>query len=266
MWASALAIVEQRRAGVPQARWMLPDPHDDRTAELYGLYEPIVHRAHGAAPWVIAHLGQSLDGFIATHTGDSHFVTGPQNLDHLHRLRALCDAVIVGAGTVVADAPRLTTRRVPGRHATRVLIDPGLRLPPGSHVLQNRDAPTLWLCDTRWHDQRLTSAVAARVIAIPGLLGTDGALDAAAALRALAALDLRVLFVEGGGVTVSRFLQQGLLDRLHLAVAPVLIGEGRRGLRLPASGAMADCLRPRGRIVLMGDDVLWDFALADATP
>ena len=177
----------------------------------------------------------------------------------------MCDAVIVGAGTVAADDPLLTTRRVPGRDATRVVLDPTLRLPPASHVLQNSDAPTLWLCDARCHDQRLSSAVAARVLAIPGLLGADGVLDAAAALWALAALGLRVLFVEGGGVTVSRFLQQGLLDRLHLAVAPVLIGDGRRGLRLPASGTMADCLRPRGRVVHMGDDVLWDFALAGAT-
>jgi len=265
MWASALGIVEQRRAGVSVDHWVLPEPHDDRTAALFALYEPIVHRAPAAPPWVIAHLGQSLDGFIATHSGDSRFVTGPQNLDHLHRLRALCDAVIVGAGTVAADDPLLTTRRVPGRDATRVVLDPTLRLPPASRVLQNNDAPTLWLCDARCHDQRLSSAVAARVLAIPGLLGADGVLDAAAALWALAALGLRVLFVEGGGVTVSRFLQQGLLDRLHLAVAPVLIGDGRRGLRLPASGAMADCLRPRGRVVHMGDDVLWDFALAGAT-
>jgi riboflavin biosynthesis pyrimidine reductase len=82
--------------------------------------------------------------------------------------------------------------------------------------------------------------------------------------RVLVAQGLRVLFVEGGGVTVSRFLAQGLLDRLHVALAPVLIGEGRRGVHLPASGRMADCLRPAGRVVRLGEDMLWDFDLSGA--
>ena len=85
--------------------------------------------------------------------------------------------------------------------------------------------------------------------------------DVARAFRALAARGLRVLLVEGGGVTVSRCLQAGLLDRLHLVIAPVIIGTGRRGLQLPSPVRMADCLRPAAQRYPLGDDVLWDLAL-----
>jgi riboflavin biosynthesis pyrimidine reductase len=75
-----------------------------------------------------------------------------------------------------------------------------------------------------------------------------------------------VLFVEGGGVTVSRFIAQGCLDRLHLSVAPVIIGAGRPGLQLPRSAAMRDCMRPSGRTFRMGVDVLWDLDLRAVQP
>jgi diaminohydroxyphosphoribosylaminopyrimidine deaminase / 5-amino-6-(5-phosphoribosylamino)uracil reductase len=262
LWSAALEIAAARRAGRTAGPWLRPSQGlDEHDADLFALYEPLVERGPASPPWVIAHLGQSLDGFIATHNGDSRFVTGPHDLDHMHRLRALCDAVIVGAGTVVADDPLLTTRRVPGCHATRVVLDPMLSVPVTARVLQSGDAPTLWLCDERWHDPALARQVAARVLPLPGLVGDDGLFDAHVARRALVAQGLRLLFVEGGGVTVSRFLAQGLLDRLHLALAPVLIGEGRRGVRLSARSTMADGLRPGGRTVRLGEDVLWDFAL-----
>src|ERR1700722_4064887 len=100
------------------------DPHRD----LLDLYLPI-SSATVARPITIGHLGQSLDGFIATASGDSCYVTGPENILHLHRLRALCDVVVVGAGTVAADNPRLTTRLVPGGNPVRVILDPECRLP-----------------------------------------------------------------------------------------------------------------------------------------
>lgn len=268
LWDEALRLAELRRASAPPGPWTLPDALalevglEAADAELAALYRPLVLRPPMAEPWVIAHLGQSLDGFIATHNGDSRFVTGAQDFDHMHRLRALADAVIVGAGTVAIDDPLLTTRRVPGRNPTRVVLDPMQRVPVRARVLRDADAPTLWLVDERWHDAAAAQRVQARLLAVPGLLGDDGALDARAAMPALVVQGLRVLFVEGGGVTVSRFLEQGLVDRLHLALAPVLIGEGRRGVRLPASGTMADCLRPGGRVVRLGEDMLWDFDLA----
>lgn len=283
LWPLLLQIVQRRRSGERPGsalQWAVPDapdgtslrwaagsgwflagdwPHD--TLTLFNLYKPLLDVAAGGAPWVIGQLGQSLDGCVATHDGDSRFVTGTDNLFHLHRLRALCDAVIVGAGTVAADNPQLTTRRVPGGHPVRVVLDPGLRVSRDARVFHDGQAPTLWLCDARCSPRAESFIGADSVLGVPGLIDADGRLSARAAVSALHARGLQVLFVEGGGVTVSRFLHQGCLDRLHLAVAPVLVGSGRAGLQLPGFGAMRDCPRPPCKRLAMGDDVLWDLDL-----
>ena len=86
---------------------------------------------------VVAQIGQSLDGRVATETGHSHYINGPAGLAHLHRLRALVDAVVVGVGTALADDPQLTVRRVSGPHPARVVIDARGRLPGGAKLLAN---------------------------------------------------------------------------------------------------------------------------------
>ena len=86
----------------PETGWTVRFPATDPRTAFFDLYLPLVN-ASPARPITVGHLGQSLDGFIATPSGDSQFVTGEENLVHLHRMRALCDAVVVGAGTVAAD-------------------------------------------------------------------------------------------------------------------------------------------------------------------
>ena len=257
-----------------QAGWTVEGQCSAESADLFALYKPMLDARHrhlqsnSAEPWLVAQLGQSLDGFVATTTGDSYYVTGPESLVHLHRLRALCDAVLVGAGTVAIDNPQLTTRRVPGDNAVRVVLDPGARLDGTAGVFTDGQAPTLWLCDAGSANlarSRLAQQQArAEVVGVPGLLDANGEPSAAAARAAVDALaqrGLRLLFVEGGGMTVSRFYRASLLDRLHLVVAPVLIGEGRRGLQAPARPVMADCPRPPVRRLTLGDDLLWDLDL-----
>jgi diaminohydroxyphosphoribosylaminopyrimidine deaminase/5-amino-6-(5-phosphoribosylamino)uracil reductase len=256
----------------PGSGWCIQGPVSARSAALFDLYKPLLdaRAAQPGTPWVVAQMGQSLDGFVATATGDSYYVNGPHSLVHLHRLRALCDAVLVGAGTVSIDNPQLTTRRVTGLNPVRVLLDPDGRLDGRARALHDGQATTLWTCDAH-------HAAAARARLGAGaprteVLGIEGLLDAAPEagysaprlLAALAARGLRVLFVEGGGVTVSRFFAAGALQRLHLSVAPVLVGEGRRGLRVPAHPVMADCPRPPARMVVLGDDMLWDLDLGAA--
>lgn len=275
LWPLCLDIVEHRRGRLARLPWKADAPlasdtlhgyslrgmWDDAAIELFELVKPLLDRPRNGAPWAIGQLGQSLDGYVATHNGDSHYVNGPQVLIHLHRLRALCDAVIVGAGTAAIDDPQLTTRHVPGRDPVRVLIDPALQLSPALRALSDRQAPTLLACDASRAAEARGRFGADQVLAVPAMVDVEGRLNLRALLSELSSRDLRVLFVEGGGVTVSRFMAQGCLDRLHLSIAPVIIGSGRPGLQLPRSTAMRNCLRPSVRIYPMGADVLWDLDL-----
>ncbi|MBT2323404.1 RibD family protein [Variovorax paradoxus] len=263
LWPLCLDIVRQRRsAGAPPPPVLLPlEGWNDEAVELLALLDPLLDRPPQGAPWVIGQLGQSLDGCIATRGGDSNYVNGAQVLLHLHRLRALCDAVIVGAGTVAIDNPQLTTRRVAGEHPVRVVLDPALRLPPSLRVFTDRQAPTLLACDAAREAEAARRVGADQVLGVPGLVNAEGTMDLHALLAALERRGLHVLFVEGGGITVSRFIAQGCMNRLHLSVAPVLIGGGRPGLLLPPRTAMRDCPRPASRVFRMGADVLWDLDL-----
>lgn len=239
---------------------------DEPAVELFDLVKPLLDRPRAGTPWAIGQLGQSLDGCVATHCGDSNYVNGPEMLVHLHRLRALCDAVIVGAGTAALDDPQLTTRRVAGPHPVRVLLDPALGLPATLRVFRDRQAATLLACDAGRAAEAAERVGVDQVLGVPGLTRPDGSADMRALQTALQQRGLGVLFVEGGGVTVSRFIAQGCLDRLHLSIAPVIIGSGRPGLQLPRSAAMRDCLRPAGRVFRMGVDVLWDLDLRSEGP
>src|SRR5207237_10104732 len=97
-------------------------------------------------PIPVRHRGPSPAGFTATHPGASQFVTGEANIRHLHRMRAPCDAVVVGAGTVAADDPQLTTRHVSGPSPVRVVLDPGRRLADHYRVFNDDSADTLYVC------------------------------------------------------------------------------------------------------------------------
>ncbi len=225
--------------------------------DMHALYAPLCRP--GRESFVVAHLAQSLDGRIATHAGVSQWLSGAEDVLHTHRMRALFDAVIVGANTVLHDDPQLTVRRCTGPNPVRVVIDPNRRLDADRRVFNDAAAPTLVLVDADAPEMG-ASIGNAEVVRLPALRGQ---LDPHAIRTALAARGLTRLFIEGGGVTVSRFLAAGALDRLQLTVAPVLLGSGRPSVGLPPVVHLGDCLRPRVRRVTFGDDVMFECDFHD---
>lgn len=249
-----------------QGNWSAAVTVTDAARSMLDLYFPLVTRARV----VVGQLGQSVDGRIATESGASHYVTGPEDLDRLHRLRALVDAVIVGANTVASDDPRLTVRRAEGENPVRVVLDPGARLSRGYNVFTDGVARTIVV---RAGGPSEGTTAPDGTTALDGTTAPDGfeevfvpttdsgSLDLVALLRALRARGLAKVLVEGGGVTVSRFLQADLLDRLHVAVAPMLIGSGRPSLTLDPIVSLDAAMRPPCRHFPLGRDVLFDFDL-----
>jgi diaminohydroxyphosphoribosylaminopyrimidine deaminase/5-amino-6-(5-phosphoribosylamino)uracil reductase len=205
---------------------------------------------------VVGQIGQSLDGRIATKTGDSKYINGSAGLMHLHRLRSLMDAVVVGVGTAIADDPLLTVRRVCGPQPVRVVIDPKGRLGAGARVFAADGVRRLLIAA-----QGISCAPppGVEVLALPLV---DGQLAPAAILSALARCGMRRVLVEGGADTVSRFLAAGCLDRLHVVVSPIIIGSGRESVILPEIERIDHALRPPIRVHLIDDEVLFDCDLS----
>ena len=241
----------------PGRGWQSLLPSDHPQHAFVDLYLPICG-ASSTRPITVGHLGQSLDGFIATRAGDSQFVTGPENIVHLHRLRALSNAVVVGAGTVAADDPLLTTRQVSGPNPLRVVFDPGGRLDDHYRIFSDAETPTLYACRDVHVRSGETHFGAADVLPLSCVGDTS---PVAQLLTALRARGCSRVFVEGGGVTVSAFLEAGLLDRLHMAVAPLIVGSGKPAIRLEPKDVLSDCQRPAYRVFRMGGDVLFDCDL-----
>jgi riboflavin-specific deaminase-like protein len=207
---------------------------------------------------VMGQLGQSLDGRIATNSGHSQYINCDAGLDHLHRLRALMDAVVIGVGTALVDNPQLTVRRVAGPHPARVILDPHGRLRPDARVLSADGTRRLVVT---------TPAAACAVadgVEVVRLPADNGHIAPAAVLAALAARGLRRILIEGGARTVSGFMSAGCLDRIHVIVAPIILGTGRAGLSLAPIDRVDHALRPPTRAYPLGEDVLFDCDLSAA--
>jgi len=238
-------------------RWEASCELTAEARDLIDLYLPL--QLH--ADLVVAQLGQSLDGRIATESGHSHYITGPADITRLHRLRALVDAVIVGAGTVDADDPHLTVRQVEGENPVRVILDRDARLDPRKHVFTDGAARTLVV--RRPPDRSNAPAVTGDVVTI----STNSAdeFEPRAILEALRHEGYRRVLVEGGGFTVSRFVRAGVVDRLHVTVAPILIGSGRPAFTLEPIETLDQALRPRSRLFQLGEDLLFDLDLRSSS-
>ena len=211
---------------------------------------PLLPDRFTTGPVVIAQLGQTLDGRIATVTGASKYINGTAALDHLHRLRAEVDAVVIGVGTALADDPQLTVRRADGAHPARVVIDPNGRVDPGLTLFRDGAAPTYVITTPGRPVPEGATAI--------GIAPVDGAISPDAIIAALAEAGLPRLLIEGGADTLARFLDADAVDLLHILMAPMILGSGKAGLALRPVERLEEARRPRTRVHVFDDgDVLF---------
>lgn len=237
---------------VPATLDVLLTGGDDIGATSCAVFSPF-EAGTAQRPFVVAQLGQSLDGRIATPSGDSKYINLCPALDHLHRIRARVDAVVVGIGTVLADDPLLTVRRVDGASPARVVIDPSGRIPPTARCLADDGARRLVIC-------RTGAAVPASAEAVR--MGDEEVFCPRAIVARLGSLGFARLLIEGGARTVSAFVDAGAIDRLHIMVAPLLLGSGRCGLDLRPISALSEAMRPRTTTYPLGaGEILFDCDL-----
>src|SRR5512145_2505434 len=176
-------------------------------------------------------LAVSLDGRIATRTGASKWITCLESRARVHELRAAHDAVMVGINTVHADDPRLTVRDVAGRNPIRIVVDSKLRVPMNCHLVSTaREIPT---CIIATHEAsravgETLEAAGVSIIRVPGT--AEGRCDMQVALSELAAREVVSVLCEGGAELAGTLLAAGLVDAMHVFVAPILLGpRGRPG-------------------------------------
>lgn len=243
IWTRLLDIRSRRR---PLAA---PD------AAAMALYGPIASAPGG---FVLAQVGQSLDGRIATPAGDARDISGPDGIAHLHRCRALVEAVIIGVETVRLDNPRLSVRAVAGPCPVRVVIDCRADLSGEEGLFHDGGAPVIVI---RGRDAPRKSCPGAEIVRLD--CGATG-IDPQDILAALAARGLNRILVEGGARTIARFIDARLVDHLHVAVAPLIIGSGPSGLSLPPIDRLTAAYRPRTEVFCLGSDILFDCRLKAA--
>ncbi len=206
-------------------------------------YDPdkALARLNAADRMVIGQLGQSLDGRVATETGESLYINGRCALGHLHRLRAAVDAIVVGASTVALDNPRLTVRLAEGETPLRVIIDPTGRIPSNSQCFQD-DAGPVVVIHAAGAVPVQTPPDGIEIIALPS--DASNRLAMADVMALLTGRDAKKILIEGGPHTLSLAVEQGIVDELHVMVAPMLLGSGKPGFTLPAITRLSDAMRP----------------------
>jgi riboflavin-specific deaminase-like protein len=182
------------------------------------------HRRESGRPLVSLCFAQSLDGCLAIQRGQPTELSGPQSGRLTHRLRAAHDAILVGVGTVIADDPHLTVRRVKGRNPQPVVLDSGLRIPAHARLLQHDEQP-VWIATTPAADPDRRAALekaGARLLVLPA--NENRRVSLVALLDRLAQEGVTSLMIEGGAQVITSFLTGGLADWLSITIAPVLTG------------------------------------------
>jgi GTP cyclohydrolase II len=212
-------------------------------------------------PPVTIHYAQTLDGRLATRTGDSQWISAEPSTTFAHGLRASHAAVMVGAGTVIADDPRLTTRLVQGPSPIRIVVDSTLRLSPSAKVVTD-GAPTMLATTDRatHHRRRAFAASSVEVMVLPAT--PDGRVDLGALLDELGRRGLDSVLVEGGAGLITALLREHRVRRLIVSIAPIIVGAGIEAVGDLDIVRLRDALTfRRASFSQVGPDVIFDGEL-----
>ena len=208
-------------------------------------------------PFVTVHYAQTIDGRIASRTGDSRWVSGEGSLRLAHELRAAHDAVLIGIGTVLADDPKLTVRLVPGDSPVRVIVDSQLRIPFDANVFA-ADGRTI-VATTPLASEDRAEAIRARGAEVLRVkAGADGRVDLRDLLARLRADGIHSVLVEGGRGIITAALRERMVDRLTVCIAPKVIGEGIAAVGDLGIDRLCDAMTfERAGFISFGGDVVF---------
>lgn len=233
----------------------------EREAEARALNEVFVHWITTGRPFAIAKFAMSLDGKIATHTGDARWITGSAARHHVHQLRDQVDGILVGVDTVIADDPQLTTRLEGAdvRHPLRVILDSTGRIPPTARVLDPALPGQTMIATTEAMPPERRQALVDGGVEVLALPTDRGRVSLAPLLTTLGQREVTSLLVEGGGTVLGSFFTYALVDKVLAFVAPIVIGG--RDAPTPVGGAgvarIAEAWRlTRVQVQQLGPDVL----------
>tara|TARA_B100000959_G_scaffold137155_1_gene144222 strand:- start:4519 stop:5409 length:891 start_codon:yes stop_codon:yes gene_type:complete len=224
---------------------------DSELQNMFDLYMPIIFNGVNNT-YLIAHIAQTLDGYIATKSGESKYISSPQNLEHIHMLRAISDIIIVGTNTVRLDNPMLTTRLVKGSSPMRLILDKKNTLKNNYNVFSNKDGNGYKIISEKIKNYNNN------VFTLPLYKNKFDLNDIISLLKKL---NKRIVYIEGGGSTVSNFYNNKLLNKIHLCISPIIIGQGRNSFILPKIKSLKNIKDNKIKYFKMGEDILCDIDL-----
>jgi len=196
-------------------------------AQCLDINEVFFHFMKTGLPFVTVKYAQTLDGRIATATGNSQWISSPASLKLAHQLRAEHDAILVGSGTVRHDNPTLTVRHVKGRNPLRIIMDSTLDTPIGANVMHNTAETPTWIVTTKNDaDPRFAALQAAGAKLITVDPDEENHADLKKLLPILAKRNISSVLIEGGAQIITTALKNNLVNRLVAVIAPKIVGKG----------------------------------------
>lgn len=227
---------------------MAPNPLPDEVLHLMKIYGPYcfasLHSKRWKRAFSVSHLAQSLDGRIATSSGDSRWIGSLGNCVHAHRMRSLCDGVLIGSRTLRRDCPQLTVRHVSGQNPTRIIV--GSSVDAVDCLTQASPDPILLVgADIQNQGDAVRSLRLRR---------KNGFIPTSVILKTLHDMEIYSVYIEGGAITLSQFLKDHNTDVLQLHISPIMIGSGVSSLLLPPIQRISASIRFKSHLYTPVDD------------